>query len=127
MRQEPRMDTTETISFCCLLGLLVRTHLFVFFFLFSDSRIMSHSPFTCKWQNRIWDSIPVIARFSSNKGGTSDIRIPRSSLKLHPTLCMHDVWHVHGLGLSHTSKQNVLSLILLESIGEAHKSTLENL
>ena len=45
---------------------------FLFFFL-SDSRIMSHLPFTCKWQNRFWDSEPVVTRFSSNKGGTSDI------------------------------------------------------
>ena len=33
--------------------------------------------------------------------------------KLHPTPCMHDVCCVCGLGPSHTSKQNVLSLILL--------------
>ena len=108
------MDTTETISFCCLLGQLVRAPLFVFiFFLFSDSRIVSHSPFACKWQNRFWDSGPVVAHFLSNKGGTSDIRIPRNSLELHPTPCMRDVCHVHGLGLSRMQKQNVLSIILL--------------
>ena len=86
---------------------------FVFLFFLSDFRIVSHSPFSCKWQNKFWDSEPHIARFPSNKGGTSDIRIPRSSLELHPTLCMRDVCRVRGLGLSHMSKQNVLSLILL--------------
>ena len=91
--------------------------MFVFFFLYSDSRIVSHSPFACKWQNRFWDNESVVARFLSNKGGTSNIRIPRSSLELHPPLpCMHDVCHVCGLGLSCTSKQNVLYLILLISL-----------
>ena len=83
------------------------------FFFFSDSRIVRHLPFACKWQNRFWDNKPVIARFSSNKGGTLDIRISHISSKLHPTPCMRDVFRVHGLGPSHTSKQNVLSLILL--------------
>ena len=94
-------------------GLAQRAPLFVlFFFLFSDYRIVSHSPFTCKWQNKSWDNEPVVACFLSNKGGTSDIRIPHNSTELHPTPCMRDVCHVHGLGSNHTSKQNVLSLIL---------------
>ena len=85
---------------------------FLFFFL-SDSRIVRYSPFACKWQNRLWDSEPVITHFPSNKGGTLNIRIPHNSSELHPAPCMCDVCHVSGLGLSHTSKQNVLSLILL--------------
>ena len=83
-----------------------------FFFLFSDYRIVSHSPFTCKWQNKSWDNELVVACFSSNKGGTSDIRIPHNSTELHPTPCIRYVCHVRGLGSNHTSKQNVLSLIL---------------
>ena len=86
-----------------------------FFFFLSDSRIVSHSPFACKWQNRFWDNDPVVTCFSSNKGGTSDIRISRNSPELHPAPCMRDVCCVCGLGLSRTSKQNVLSLILLIS------------
>ena len=61
------------------------------FFLFSDSRIMSHLPFACNWQNKFWDSGLVVARFLSNKGGNSDIRIPRDSIELHPAQCMHFV------------------------------------
>ena len=113
------MDTSETISFCCLLGQLVRAPLFVFFFfLSSNSRIVSHSPFVCKWQNKFQDSEPVAAHFLSNKSGTSDIRISRSSSKFHPAPCMRDVRRVHGLGPSHMSKQNVLSLILLISLAK---------
>ena len=92
--------------------------LFVFFFFFSffflsDSRIVSHSLFACKWQNGFWDNEPIIACFLSNKCGTSEILIPHNSPELHPTPCMCDVCRVHGLGLNRTSKQNVLSLILL--------------
>jgi len=47
------------------------------------------------------------------KVGIRTYKIPRNSLELHPAPCMCDVCHVHGLGPSHTSKQNVLSLILL--------------
>ena len=74
---------------------------------------MSHLPFPCKWKNKFWESEPVIAHFLSNKGGTSNIRIPRSSPESHLAPCTHDVCHVCGLGPSRTSKQNVLSLILL--------------
>ena len=74
---------------------------------------MSYSPFACNWQNRFWDSEPAVARFPRNKGGNSDIWIPHNTSKLHLAPCMHDVCHVHGLGPSSTSKQNVLSLILL--------------
>ena len=101
---------------CILLlffGLAHRAPLFVFFFFLSDSRIVSHSPFVFKWQNRFWYSELVIARFSSKKGETLDIRIPRNPPKLHPAPCMCDVCRVCGLGPSRTSKQNVLSLILL--------------
>ena len=86
--------------------------MFSFFFL-SDSRIMSHSPFACKWKNRFWDSEPIVTCFLSNKCGTLDIRITRNSLELHPIPCMHDVCRVRGLSPSHMSKQNILSLILL--------------
>ena len=82
------------------------------FFLLSDSRIVSHLPFVCKWQNRFQDSEPIVARFPSNKGATSDIRITRNSSKLHPAPCMRDVCCVHGLDSSRMLKQNVLSLIL---------------
>ena len=88
--------------------------MFVLFFLFlSHSRIVSHSPFTCKWQNKFWDSEPIVTHFLSNKGETSYIRIPRSSPELHLAPCMRDMCCVCGLGPSRMSKQNVLSLILL--------------
>ena len=74
---------------------------------------MSYSPFACNWQNRFWNSEPVVSRFPSNKGGNSDIRIPHNSLELHPSLCLGDVCRVYGLGPSRMSKQNILSLILL--------------
>ena len=83
------------------------------FFVFSDSRIVSHSPLACNWQNRFWDSKPTIARFPSNKGGNSNIQISRNFAELHLAICMRVVCHVRGLGLSCTSKQNVLSLIIL--------------
>ena len=92
--------------------------MFVFLFFLSDSRIVSYSPFAYKWKNRFWDNEPIVAHFSSNKGGTSNIRIPHSSSELHPALCMHDVCCVRGLGPSRTSKQNVLSLILLIPIAK---------
>ena len=63
--------------------------------------------------NKFGDSEPVIARFPSNKGRNSDIRIPHNSLELHPAPCMRDVCYVRWLGPSCKSKQNVLSLILL--------------
>jgi len=62
---------------------------------------------------QVLDSKPVIACFLSNKGGTSDIRIPRSSSELHLTPYMRDLHRMHGLDLSCMSKKNVLSLILL--------------
>ena len=45
----------------------------MFIFLFNDSRIGSHSPFACNWQKRFLDSEPIVARFLSNTGRTSDI------------------------------------------------------
>ena len=42
-----------------------------------------------------------------------DIRIPSDFEELHLALCMRVVCHVRGLGPSHTTKQNVFSLILL--------------
>ena len=53
---------------------------------------MSHLPFACKWQNRFWDSEPIISHFPSNKGGTLDIQISHSFLELqlvlmHTQLC----------------------------------------
>ena len=99
-------------------GLACKSTLVCFLFSFSDFRIVSHLPFACKWQNKFWDSELVVARFSSNKGGTSNIQISCSSLELHPAPCMRDVCRVRGLGPSHTSKQNVLSLILLISLAK---------
>ena len=100
--------------FCLLFVRLARkAPLFVFFFFLSYSMIVSHSPFACKWQKRFWDSKPIVAHFPSNKSGTSDIRIPCNSSDLHPAPFICDVCRVHRLGLSRTSKQNVLSLILL--------------
>ena len=96
----------------CLFGWWLR-QLALFIFLFSDSRIVSYSPFACNWQNKFWDSEPAVARFPRNKGGNSDIWIPHNSSELHLTPCMRDVCHVHGLGPNCISKQNVLSLILL--------------
>ena len=74
---------------------------------------MSHSPCAHNKQNKFWDNEPVVARFPSNKGGNSDIRIPRDSTESHPTPFMRVICSVRGLGPSHTLKQNVLSLILL--------------
>ena len=84
-------------------------------FLFSNSKIMSHSPFACNWKKKkgFWDSELIFTHFPSNKSGTSDIRIPCNSTELHPTPCIHVVCHMCGLGPSCMSKQNVLSLILL--------------
>ena len=70
----------------------------VYFFFLSDSRIGSHSPFACNWQNKFWDSELAIARFPSKKGGNSDIRIPHNFAELHPTPCMREVCCVRGLG-----------------------------
>ena len=106
------MDTTETVSFCCLLGQLKEHPCLFSFFLFNDYRIVSHSSFACKWQNKSQDNELVVALFSRNKGETSNIRIPRSSTELHPTPCMRIVCRVRKLDSNHTSKQNVLSLIL---------------
>ena len=83
------------------------------FFLFGDSRIVSYLHFACNWQNRFWDSEPVVARFLSNKGGNLDMWIPCNSTELQPAPFMRVVCQVHGLGSSRTLKQNVLSLILL--------------
>ena len=50
----------------------------------------------------------------SNKGGTSNIRIPHNSAELHLVCSVRVVCSVHGLSLSCMSKKkNVLSLILL--------------
>ena len=38
-------------------GLARKSTLVFFLFSLSDSRIMSHSPFACKWQNRFWDRL----------------------------------------------------------------------
>ena len=93
-----------------------------FFFFLSDSRIVSHSPFSCKWQNKFWDNEHVVAYFLSNKGRTLDIQILCSSPELHPAPRMRDVCRVHGLGLSHTSKQNVFVFYYFDSISETHES-----
>ena len=111
------MDTTKMYPFKlvrapCLFGWWLQ--LLALFFFFSDFKIVSHSSFACNQQNRFQDSEPIIARFPSNKGGNSDIRIPCNSVELQPALCivLCVVCCVYGLGPSHMSKQNVLSLIL---------------
>ena len=92
----------------------------MFVFLFSDSRIVNHSPFTCNWQTKFLDSEPIITRFPNNTYGTSDIKILRNSAELHPASCMCVIFHVHGLGSSRMSKQNFLPLILLTPLAELH-------
>ena len=77
---------------------------------------MSHLPFAYDWQNRLWDSKPVVARFLRKTGGNSNIRIPHNSSELHPTLCMRDMCRVHGLDPSRTLNQIFLSLIFLISL-----------
>ena len=47
-----------------------RAPLFVFFFFLCVSKIVSHLPFAYKWQNRVWDSEPIVTSFPSNKDGT---------------------------------------------------------
>ena len=79
---------------------------------------MSYSPFACNWQNRFWNSEPVVSRFPSNRGGNSNIRIPHNSVELHPAPCMRVMCCVRRLGPSCMLKQNVLSLILLISLVE---------
>ena len=116
------MDTTETYPFSSLEHLVCLVDGWdrwpCLFFFFSDSRIVSHSPFACNWQNKFLDSEFVVTYFQSNKGGNSDIRISCNSMELHLATCMHVVRYVHGLGSNCTSKQIVLSLILLISLVE---------
>ena len=59
----------------------------VFFSLFSDSKIVSHSPFTCNWQNRFLDSELIVARFLSNIGENLDI-------ESHATLQSYNLPHL---------------------------------
>ena len=74
--------------------------------------IVSYSHFAYNWQNRFWDSGPIVARFPSNKWGNLDIWISRTFAELLPPhVCV--LCHVRGLGPSHMLKQNVLSLNLL--------------
>ena len=82
---------------------------------------MSHSPFAYNWQNKFWDSKPIVACFPSNKGGNLDIRIPRNFSELYPTSCMRDVCRVRGLGSSCMLKQNIFSYSF-DFVSEAHKS-----
>ena len=73
----------------CISSLAHKSNLFVWlmvaavglvcFSFLSDSRIASHSPFACNWQNRFWNSELVVTCFLSKKGGNSDIRIPCDS------------------------------------------------
>ena len=133
MRQEPQIKTTHTHIYIYIyiyihlahkstlfIWLMVEVvgHVFFFFFFLSDSRVVSHSHFACNWQTRFWDSEPVVTRFPSNTRRTSDIQIPCNSKELHPIPCMRVVCRMHGLGLSRTLKQNVLSLFLLISFVE---------
>ena len=92
-------------------GLAWRTPLFVFLFLFlSDPRIASHSPFACKWWNKLWDNKPIVVHFLSNKGGTSNIRILCASSELHLTPYMRDVCHV-WVGLEPYIKKKMSCLL----------------
>ena len=60
----------------------------VCFFYFSDSRIVSHSPFACNWQNRFWDSEPIVAHFPTKVG----LRTYKSHITLRsctpPNVCI---------------------------------------
>ena len=74
------MDTTDMYPFKLIgaplfVWLMVAVVGLIFLFL-SDYRIVSDSPFTCNWQSMLWDSEPIVTRFSSNTGGNLDIRIP---------------------------------------------------
>ena len=66
----------------------------MFVFFFSDSRIVSHSTFTCNWQTRFWDSEPIVTRFLSNTCEASDIRIPRNFMELYPHVCVFFAMYV---------------------------------
>ena len=70
----------------------------LFVFLFSDFRIVSHSPFAYDGQNRFWNGEPIVAYLLRNNGENWDILIPCNSSELHPAPCMRDVCHVHGFG-----------------------------
>ena len=87
-------------------------------FYFLVTRIVSHSPFACNWQKMFWNSEPVVAYFSSNKGRTLNLQIPQNSTELHPAPCMRVICRVRGLGLSRTLKKKILSLILLIQLVE---------
>ena len=93
-----------------------------YIFIFSDSRIVSHSPFAYNWKNRFWDSEPVVTYFSSNKGGTLDIRIPCNLTELHLAPCMRVVCRLCGLGLSHMLKQKCFVSYSFDFVSGAHES-----
>ena len=91
-------------------------------FLFSNSKIMSHSPFACNWKKKgFWDSEPIFTHFPSNKSGTSDIRIPCNSTELHPypmyTCCLPYVW----VGPELYVETKCFVSYSFDSISEAHE------
>ena len=98
---------------------LIKTPLF---FLFSDSRIVSHLPFTCNWQNRFWDSEPVIAHFPSNKGGNSDIQNPTQLFVVAPrpmyAWCVSCAW----VGPEPYVETKFFVSYAFDSVNKAHKS-----
>ena len=91
------------------------------FFFLSDSWIASHSPFAYNWQNRFSDGKPVLARFLSNKGGNSDIRIAHDLCGVAPrpmyACCVLCAW----VGLEPYIETNVVSYSF-DSINEAQES-----
>ena len=83
----------------------------LFVFLFSDFKIVSHLHFVCNWQNKFWNSEPVIAHFLSNNGGNWDILIPRNSSKLHLAPFMRDVCHMRGFSKTGSGIVNLSLLV----------------
>ena len=106
------MDTTETVSFCCLMGQLEECPcLFSFAFLSDQSLVIC-----LQMAKQVLGQRTCHCSFPKQQARTTNIQIPRSSSELHPAPFMRDVCYVRGLGPSCKSKQNVLSLILLISL-----------
>ena len=83
----------------------------LFVFLFSDFRIVSHSPFAYDGQNRFWNSEPIVAHLLRNNGENWDILIPCNSSELHPAPFMRDVCRVRGFGKTGSEIVNVSLLV----------------
>ena len=83
----------------------------LFVFLFSDFRIVSHSPFAYDGQNRFWNGEPIVAYLLRNNGENWDILIPCNSSELHPAPFMRDVCRVRGFGKTGSEIVNVSLLV----------------